>query len=155
MSEISSHTLPETTTDTTQPGRWPSGPPLYRRPRLIGIAAMLVLALFIIGIRSWLFTRDHETTRSAVIQVSDAGVWIVALFTETQATRIKPGQLARIRLGGSREVVRGRVESIADASAVETTAYARVPVKIVVDEPPDPQRILRPGMRVVVRVVVR
>jgi hypothetical protein len=52
-------------------------------------------------------------------------------------------------------VLRGRVESIPEGPERDVTVARRVPVKIVIDEPPDPERPLAAGRPVVATVVVR
>jgi len=155
MPEIPTETAPELPADAMNTSPLRSPPPLYRRPGLVGVLAILVVALAIIGIRFSLFSRAHETTRHAMIQTEGAAVSILAFFTETQASRLKPGQLARIRLPDSREALRGHVESLADVSPDETTTYRRIPVKITIDTPPPPNTPLHPGSPVTVRVAIR
>jgi len=93
---------------------------------------------------------------------SDTGVWVVANYKETQLNHLRPGQPATFTADSyPRRVFRARVESIAGATGARfallppdnaTGNYVkvtqRVPVKIVLDEPPDPLHELRPGMSV-------
>jgi membrane fusion protein (multidrug efflux system) len=96
-------------------------------------------------------------------------VWVVANFKETQLRYMRPGQPVRIRVDAYPDkVFKGHVDSIQAGSGAAfsllppenaTGNYVkvvqRVPVKIVLDEPPDPQHVLGPGMSVVPEVQVR
>jgi hypothetical protein len=52
------------------------------------------------------------------------------------------------------QVFRGRVEAIDERASVRGRG-PRVPVTIVVDQSPDPGRVLGPGMPVVATIIVR
>jgi membrane fusion protein, multidrug efflux system len=96
-------------------------------------------------------------------------LWVVANFKETQLAHIRPGEPVDIRVDaypGHR--FRGHVDSIQagtgarfsllppeNATGNYVKVVQRVPVKIVFDEPPDPNFPLGPGMSVVPRVHVR
>ena len=96
-------------------------------------------------------------------------LWVVANFKETQLAHIRLGQPVDVRVDaypGHR--FRGHVDSIQagtgarfsllppeNATGNYVKVVQRVPVKIVFDEPPDPQFPLGPGMSVVPRVHVR
>ena len=96
-------------------------------------------------------------------------VWVVANFKETQLSQMRPGQPVQIRVDAYPDrVFRGHVDSIQRGTGAQfsllppenaTGNYVkvvqRVPVKIVFDEPPDPDRPLGPGMSVVPVVKVR
>jgi len=98
-------------------------------------------------------------------------VWVVANFKETQLTRLRPGQPARLRLDSfPGRVFPGRIESLAPASGAQfallppdnatgnfTRIVQRVPVKIVFDSPAldDCQGRVMPGMSAIVEVKVR
>ncbi len=100
----------------------------------------------------------------AITSLSD--VWVVANFKETQLASMRPGQPATISVdayGGQH--FRGHVDSISaatgatfsllppdNASGNFVKVVQRVPVKIVLDEAPDPEAPLRPGMSVDVTV---
>ena len=155
MPETPGHTVPDIASDPVPIRGLRSALPLHRRPRLIGILAMLVLALGIIGVRFWLLTRDHETTRSAVVQNDGGGLSVLAFFAETQASRIRPGQPARIRIAGTRETLRGHVDSLAETPGEDPPTYRRVPVKITLDTPPPPNTPLHAGTAITVRVTTR
>jgi membrane fusion protein (multidrug efflux system) len=96
-------------------------------------------------------------------------VWVVANFKETQLTHIRPGQPVDIRVDAYPDTAfRGRVDSIQAGSGAAfsllppenaTGNYVkvvqRVPVKILLDGPPDPAHVLGPGMSVVPTVQVK
>src|SRR5438128_2192713 len=96
-------------------------------------------------------------------------VWVVANFKETQLRHMRPGNLATVRVDAYPDrLFRGHVDSIQAGSGARfsllppenaTGNYVkvvqRVPVKIVIDEAPDPQHVLGPGMSVVPEVRVR
>jgi membrane fusion protein, multidrug efflux system len=96
-------------------------------------------------------------------------VWVVANFKETQLRLMRPGQPATIRVDAYPDVVfRGHVDSIQagtgaafsllppeNATGNYVKVVQRVPVKIVLDGPPDPAHVLGPGMSVIPKVTVR
>ena len=96
-------------------------------------------------------------------------VWVVANFKETQLRHMRPGQPATVRVDAYPDrLFRGHVDSSQAGSGARfsllppenaTGNYVkvvqRVPVKIVIDEAPDPQHVLGPGMSVVPEVRVR
>jgi len=96
-------------------------------------------------------------------------VWVVANFKETQLRHMRPGQPATVRVDAYPDrVFHGHVDSIQAGSGARfsllppenaTGNYVkvvqRVPVKIVVDEAPDPQHVIGPGMSAVPEVRVR
>jgi membrane fusion protein (multidrug efflux system) len=93
----------------------------------------------------------------------------VANFKETQLRDMRPGQPVTIRVDAYPDRrFRGHVDSIQAGSGAAfsllppenaTGNYVkvvqRVPVKILIDEPPDPAHVLGPGMSVVPDVRVR
>jgi membrane fusion protein (multidrug efflux system) len=96
-------------------------------------------------------------------------VWVIANFKETQLRYMKPGQPATIRVDAypDKRFV-GHVDSIQAGSGARfsllppenaTGNYVkvvqRVPVKIIIDSPPDREHVLGPGMSVVPEVKVR
>lgn len=94
--------------------------------------------------------------------------WVTANFKETQLTDMKPGQKARIHVDTYGRDYDGHIDSIAAATGARfsllppenaTGNYVkvvqRVPVKIVLDGPGDPERPLRPGMSVTATVFTR
>jgi len=101
--------------------------------------------------------------------VSDEQPWVVANFKETQLKKMRVGQKAIIQVDAyPKRDLHGHVESIAAATGARfallppdnatgnfTKVVQRVPVKIVFDEPPDPEHRLRAGMSVNAIVDVR
>jgi membrane fusion protein, multidrug efflux system len=96
-------------------------------------------------------------------------VWVVANFKETQLRHMRPGQSATVTVDAYPDrIFKGHVDSIQAGSGARfsllppenaTGNYVkvvqRVPVKILIDEVPDPQHVLGPGMSVVPAVRVR
>jgi membrane fusion protein, multidrug efflux system len=96
-------------------------------------------------------------------------VWVVANFKETQLRAMRPGQRARVEVDAfPGHEYRGHVESIGaatnssfsllppeNASGNFVKVVQRLPVKIVLDEPQDAERALRPGMSVEATVFTR
>jgi membrane fusion protein, multidrug efflux system len=96
-------------------------------------------------------------------------VWVVANFKETQLRYMRPGQPVTVKVDAYPDrVFQGHVDSIQAGSGARfsllppenaTGNYVkvvqRVPVKIVIDEAPDPQHVIGPGMSVVPEVRVR
>ena len=96
-------------------------------------------------------------------------IWITANFKETQLREMHPGQKATISVDayGGRKY-QGHVRSIAAATGSKfsllppenaTGNYVkvvqRIPVRIFLDDPPDPEHLLRPGMSVVPTVITK
>jgi multidrug resistance efflux pump len=131
-------------------------PPFYRRLGFISVVAILMIALSAIGIRYWLLASDRQSTDRAFIEAAGAGpVSVVANFKRTQLSGIRPGQSAMITVRDHPDrVFRGHVEAI-DQRANLRERGPRVPVRIVVDQPPDAGRALGPGMPVIATVIVR
>lgn len=118
---------------------------------------------------------DGKVTRKAVqpgeyVQVGQwllalvpTDVWVIANFKETQLTHMHPGQLAEISVDACPDQkFSGHVDSIQAGSGARFSllppenavgnyvkVVQRVPVKILLDTPPDGGRILGPGMSVV------
>ena len=103
----------------------------------------------------------------ALVQTED--VWITANFKETQLAAIRPGLRVAVDVDayGGKEF-RGHVDSIAAATGARFSllppenatgnfvkVVQRVPVKIVLDDGQDPDRLLRPGMSVTPTVFTR
>ena len=96
-------------------------------------------------------------------------VWVVANFKETQLRYMQPGQPATVRVDAYPDkLFKGHVDSIQagagarfsllppeNATGNYVKVVQRVPVKIVIDEPPDPTHVLGPGMSAVPEVKVR
>jgi membrane fusion protein (multidrug efflux system) len=105
----------------------------------------------------------------ALLALVTDDLWVVANFKETQLADIRPGLAVQIKVDAyPRKVFRGHVDSIQagtgsrfsllppeNATGNYVKVVQRVPVKIVFDEPPDPERPLGPGMSVVPTVIVR
>jgi multidrug resistance efflux pump len=130
-------------------------PPFYRRRGFVSAVAVVLIALSAIGIRYWLLASDRQSTDRAFIEAreADAGpISVVANFKRTQLSGIRPGQSAMIMVREyPDQVLRGHVDTIDERAS----ARGRVPVRIVVDQPPDPGRPLGPGTPVVATVIVR
>jgi membrane fusion protein (multidrug efflux system) len=96
-------------------------------------------------------------------------MWVVANFKETQLTHMRVGQKAEIKVDAYPQYTfSGRVESIQSGSGARFSLFPpenatgnyikvvqRVPVKIVLDDNPDLQAELGPGMSVVPTVRVK
>jgi len=105
----------------------------------------------------------------AMLAVVSANVWVIANFKETDLDRIRPGQQVDVRVDAySDKVFRGHVDSIQagtgaafsllppeNATGNFVKVVQRVPVKIVLDDPPDAAYHLSPGMSVVPEVHVK
>ena len=100
----------------------------------------------------------------AIVQGHDT--WVSANFKETQLAQMRPGQKVDVEVDAyPGHTFHGRVESLAAATGARfsllppdnatgnfTKVVQRVPVKIVLTDPTDPQRPLRVGMNVAVVV---
>jgi membrane fusion protein (multidrug efflux system) len=89
-------------------------------------------------------------------------VWVVANYKETQVGKMKPGQKAEIRFDAYPGIkLKGHVDSIGAGTGARFSLFPpenatgnfvkvvqRVPVKIVLDDKPDPALHLGPGMSV-------
>ncbi len=96
-------------------------------------------------------------------------MFVVANFKETQLTHMRPGRLATIRVDAYPDAVfRGHVDSIQAGTGPTFSLFPpenatgnfvkivqRVPVKIVFDEPPDPNHRLVLGLSVRPKVRIR
>jgi membrane fusion protein (multidrug efflux system) len=96
-------------------------------------------------------------------------VWVTANFKENQIGNMRPGQPVEILVDAYPDkTFKGHVDSIQagtgarfsllppeNATGNYVKVVQRVPVKIVFDEPPDPQHMLAPGMSVEPEVKVR
>jgi multidrug resistance efflux pump len=131
-------------------------PPIYRRPGFLTFVTILLIALSAIGLRYWLAS-DQQSTDKAFIEASagDAGrISVVANFKRTQLSGIRPGQSATITVPEYPDhVLRGHVDGIDRAAA--RAGGPRVPVRIVVDQLPDPGHPLGAGMPVIATVILR
>jgi membrane fusion protein, multidrug efflux system len=102
----------------------------------------------------------------AVVPLED--IWVTANFKETQLRDMRVGQTAQISVDAYGHTYNGHVQSIAAATGARfsllppenaTGNYVkvvqRVPVKVTFDKEQDPNRLLRPGMSVVVTVFTK
>ena len=131
--------------------------PFYRRASFLNLVAIVLIAVSAIGIRYWVVASDEQSTDNAFIDVrGEAGpVLVVANFKRTQLAGIRPGQSVMITVRDRPDqVLRGHVDSI-DERARARAPGPRVPVRIVVDQAPEPGRPLGQGMPVVATVIVR
>ena len=113
-------------------------------------------------------TGDYVQVGQALMSLVPPRVWVTANFKETQLQSMRPGQPTTISIDAYEErELRGHVDSIQAGSGAAfslmppenaTGNYVkvvqRVPVKIVLDDQQDPQRVLGPGMSVVPTVFV-
>lgn len=123
-------------------------------------------------------TEDGRVTRKSVergalvqigqplLAIVPGNVWVTANFQEDQVGKIVAGQPVEISVDAyPGRTFKGRVDSIQagtgarfsllppeNATGNYIKVVQRVPVKIVFDEPPDPQHMLAPGMSVVPEV---
>ena len=94
--------------------------------------------------------------------------WVTANFKETQISRMRPGQEARIKVDMNGAELKGTVESIAGSTGARMSllppenavgnfvkVVQRIPVKILVDEAEAQKATLRPGMNVEATVFVK
>jgi membrane fusion protein (multidrug efflux system) len=105
----------------------------------------------------------------AMVSLVSENVWVVANFKETALDHIRPGQSATIAVDAYPGVVfHGHVDSIQSGTGAQfsllppenaTGNYVkivqRVPVKILLDDPPDPEHLLAPGMSVIPEVELK
>jgi membrane fusion protein (multidrug efflux system) len=110
-----------------------------------------------------------EAGQTLLSVASDADVWVVANFKETQLAGMRPGQPVDVAVDSfPGRLFHGRVESLAGATGARFALLPpdnasgnyikvtqRVPVKIVITDPPDAEPRLRPGMSVDAAVLVR
>ncbi len=100
--------------------------------------------------------------------VDPKGIWVAANFKETQIDKIKVGQVVDIKVDAYPDLVlQGHVDSVQagtgavfsllppeNATGNFVKVVQRLPVKIVVDSPPDPAHPLWPGLSAVPSVDV-
>ncbi|HET7599158.1 MAG TPA: HlyD family secretion protein [Gemmatimonadales bacterium] len=101
--------------------------------------------------------------------VPDSGAWVTANFKETQLRDMNVGDSATFTVDAyPGRTFHGHVESLSPATGARfallppdnatgnfTKVVQRVPVRIAIDDRPNPARPLRPGMSVVVDVKTR
>jgi len=112
---------------------------------------------------------NYVQVSQALLSIVPQQVYVVANFKETQLAHMRPGQPVAVEVDAYPDkTFRGHVDSIQAGSGAAfsllppenaTGNYVkvvqRVPVKILIDEPPDPAHVLGPGMSVVPTVKVR
>ncbi len=112
---------------------------------------------------------DYVQVGQTLFSIVPDKVWVVANFKETQLRYMRPGQPVTIEVDAYPDkVFKGHVDSIQAGSGAAfsllppenaTGNYVkivqRVPVKIVIDDAPDPNYVLGPGMSVEPEVKVR
>jgi len=105
----------------------------------------------------------------AMLAIVSPNTWVTANFKETALARIRPGQDAEVRVDAyPGKLFRGHVDSVQagtgaafsllppeNATGNFVKVVQRVPVKIVLDDPPDPKYRLSPGMSAVPEVHVK
>lgn len=95
-------------------------------------------------------------------------VWVTANFKETQLHDVQPGQRASVHVDMYNREYTGKVDSLSAATGARFSllppenatgnfvkVVQRVPVKIVLDAPPDLEHPLRPGMSVTATIFTR
>jgi membrane fusion protein (multidrug efflux system) len=112
---------------------------------------------------------NYLQTGQSLLALVPTNVWVVANFKETQLALMRPGQPVRIHVDAypGRDF-KGKVDSLQAGSGAQFSllppenavgnyvkVVQRVPVKIVFDEPLDPQFDIAPGMSVEPRVKVK
>ncbi len=104
-----------------------------------------------------------------LLAIVPENVWVTANFKESQIGLMAPGQPVEISVDAyPGKVFKGHVDSLQagtgarfsllppeNATGNYVKVVQRVPVKIVFDDPPDPNHLLAPGMSVVPEVKVR
>jgi membrane fusion protein, multidrug efflux system len=106
---------------------------------------------------------DYVQVGQSLLALVPTNVWIVANFKETQLADMRPGQLAEIHIDAYPDKNwHGHVDSIMAGSGASFSmlppenavgnfvkVVQRVPVKILFDDPPEPDLALGPGMSVI------
>lgn len=104
-----------------------------------------------------------------LMAIVPAHVWVVANFKETQLRYMRPGQPAQITVDAyPGKILMGYVDSMQSGTGARFSllppenatgnfvkVVQRVPVKIALDEPPDPNYLLAPGMSVMPVVKIK
>lgn len=119
----------------------------------------------IVGQRQFELGQRLETGHLMLTVTPLHNLWITANYKETQLHRMRIGQSATIKVDAYGMKLRGHVESIGGATGARysllppenaTGNYVkvvqRVPVRIHIDDPVNPQKPLLPGMSVEVAV---
>src|SRR6202011_1075574 len=111
---------------------------------------------------------DYLQVGQALMSLVPPRVWVIANFKETQLRNMRPGQPATVSIDAYEGLkLHGHVDSIQAGSGAAFTllppenatgnyvkVVQRVPVKIVLDDQQNLQRVLGPGMSVVPTVYV-
>jgi len=119
--------------------------------------------------RKSLETGAYVAVGQALLSIVPENVWVTANFKETQLTRMHPGQKVAIRVDAYPDrKLEGRIDSIQsgtgerfsmlppeNATGNYVKVVQRIPVKILIDTPPDEGFRLAPGMSVVPTVTVQ
>jgi membrane fusion protein (multidrug efflux system) len=105
----------------------------------------------------------------SLLAIVPKNIWVVANFKETQLTHMRPGQPAAVEVDAYPQFkFKGHVDSIQNGAGARFSLFPpenatgnyikvvqRVPVKIVLDETPQSDLALGPGMSVVPKVRVK
>lgn len=105
----------------------------------------------------------------SLLAIVPKNIWVIANFKETQLTRMRPGQPAFVEVDAYPQFeFKGHVDSIQNGAGARFSLFPpenatgnyikvvqRVPVKIVLDDMPESQLALGPGMSVVPKVRVK
>jgi membrane fusion protein (multidrug efflux system) len=111
----------------------------------------------------------YVQTGQSLLALVPTNVWVVANFKETQLARMRSGQPVSIKLDAyPKWNLKGKVDSLQAGSGAQFSLFPpenavgnyvkvvqRIPVKIIFDEPLDPQLDIAPGMSVEPKVKVR
>ncbi len=105
----------------------------------------------------------------SLLAIVPKNIWVVANFKETQLTHMRPGQPVTVEVDAYPQFkFKGHVDSIQNGAGARFSLFPpenatgnyikvvqRVPVKIVLDETPESDLALGPGMSVVPKVRVK
>lgn len=105
----------------------------------------------------------------SLLAIVPKNVWVVANFKETQLTHMRPGQQVTVQVDAYPQFkFKGHVDSIQNGAGARFSLFPpenatgnyikvvqRVPVKIVLDDAPESDLALGPGMSVVPKVRVK
>jgi membrane fusion protein (multidrug efflux system) len=119
-----------------------------------------------VGLRQGLAGQYVNVGTEVISVVPLPHVWVIANYKETQMTRIRVGQEARVTVDAfPGAVLHGHVDSWSPASGAEfsllppdnatgnfTKVVQRIPVKIVLNPDPAIAQLLRPGMSVIATI---
>ena len=105
----------------------------------------------------------------SLLAIVPKNIWVVANFKETQLTHMRPGQPVAVEVDAYPQFkFKGHVDSIQNGAGARFSLFPpenatgnyikvvqRVPVKIVLDDTPESEQALGPGMSVVPKVRVK